>query len=547
MFFYDIYRFYLIIRTLLIYGLDDFIPKEQYTLSLRLGRKFFFWIRNRFQDHPLGERLRLALQELGPMWIKLGQMLSTRPDLFSSMVIHHLSMLQDRVKPLDGNIAKEYIERYIGKPLTNWIYDFQTTPIASASIAQVHTAKLKKNGKEIVIKLIRPDILPLIKADLSLLFSLAKFTSYFFKKSSFFNLKKIVVEYEKTILGELNLLRETANALKLRRNFRKSKILYIPEVYSDYCSENVMVMERIYGIPINNIQKLKKQRTNMKLLAERGVQIFFTQVFRDNFFHGDMHPGNIFVSLNHPEDPVYIGIDFGIVGTLSKKDKRYLIENFSAFFKQDYYKVAQLHIDSGWVPLNTNIIDFESAIRTVCEPIFDKPLSEISFGRILSNLFHTARQFNMEIQPQFILLQKTLLYVEGIGRQLYPQLDLWKTAKPFIEKWGKDQIKMTSVLRLIKDNSSIWIERLPEFPEMLFRNLEKNTLLQESIALFLIENRNKHVKNSQAFFLFSIGAMFLLCGILFLKKDCLEEKLYFPIIFIGGAIGSWIRGWNKLK
>lgn len=434
----EVRRLYFIIRTFLSYGLDELIPRMRLTLPLRLWRYSLFWMPNRHKDKLLGERLRLALQELGPVWIKFGQMLSTRRDLFPPQIADQLALLQDKVAPFDGRLAKAQIEEAMGGlPVEAWFDDFDIQPLASASIAQVHTARLKSNGKEVVIKVIRPDILPVIQADLKLIYRLARWVPRLLPDGRRLRPTEVVREYEKTLIDELNLLRESANAIQLRRNFENSPMLYIPEVYSDYCSQNMMVMERIYGIPVSDVAALEKNGTNMKLLAERGVKVFFTQVFRDSFFHADMHPGNIFVSHEHPENPQYIGIDCGIVGSLNKEDKRYLAENFIAFFNRDYRKVAELHVDSGWVPPDTNVEDFEFAIRTVCEPIFEKPLAEISFGHVLLNLFNTARRFNMEVQPQLVLLQKTLLYVEGVGRQLYPQLDLWKTAKPFLSPGSK--------------------------------------------------------------------------------------------------------------
>ncbi|HAR9123742.1 TPA: ubiquinone biosynthesis regulatory protein kinase UbiB, partial [Salmonella enterica] len=416
----EVRRLYFIIRTFLSYGLDELIPRMRLTLPLRLWRYSLFWMPNRHKDKLLGERLRLALQELGPVWIKFGQMLSTRRDLFPPQIADQLALLQDKVAPFDGRLAKAQIEEAMGGlPVDAWFDDFDIQPLASASIAQVHTARLKSNGKEVVIKVIRPDILPVIQADLKLIYRLARWVPRLLPDGRRLRPTEVVREYEKTLIDELNLLRESANAIQLRRNFENSPMLYIPEVYSDYCSQNMMVMERIYGIPVSDVAALEKNGTNMKLLAERGVKVFFTQVFRDSFFHADMHPGNIFVSHEHPENPQYIGIDCGIVGSLNKEDKRYLAENFIAFFNRDYRKVAELHVDSGWVPPDTNVEDFEFAIRTVCEPIFEKPLAEISFGHVLLNLFNTARRFNMEVQPQLVLLQKTLLYVEGVGRQLY--------------------------------------------------------------------------------------------------------------------------------
>ncbi|MFT4465641.1 MAG: ubiquinone biosynthesis regulatory protein kinase UbiB [Sodalis sp. (in: enterobacteria)] len=542
MIFGEIRRLYLIIRVMLSYGLDELIPKTRLTLPLRLGRNLLFWMPNNHGQRMLGERLRLALQELGPVWIKFGQMLSTRRDLFPPAIADQLAMLQDRVQPFDGALARAHIERSMGQPLENWFDDFQQEPLASASIAQVHTARLK-NGKEVVIKVIRPDILPMIKADIRLMYRLASWVPHLLPDGRRLRPVEVVLEYEKTLLDELNLLREAANAIQLRRNFEGSPMLYIPEVYSDYCSETMMVMERIYGVPVNDVAALEKQGTNMKLLAERGVQVFFTQVFRDSFFHGDMHPGNIFVSFEHPENPQYIGIDCGIVGSLNKEDKRYLAENFIAFFNRDYRKVAELHVDSGWVPPDTNVEDFEFAIRTVCEPIFEKPLAEISFGHVLLNLFNTARRFNMEVQPQLVLLQKTLLYIEGVGRQLYPQLDLWKTAKPFLEVWIKDQVGLPAILRALKEKAPYWVEKLPELPELVYNGLKQHRLLQKSVDRLSVEMRVHHVRQSQSRFLFGIGATLLLSGTFLMTQSDDEGSL--PAWLMAAGIVNWIIGWRR--
>ncbi|WP_406705343.1 ubiquinone biosynthesis regulatory protein kinase UbiB [Sodalis sp.] len=542
MIFGEIRRLYLIIRVMLSYGLDELIPKTRLTLPLRLGRNLLFWMPNNHGQRMLGERLRLALQELGPVWIKFGQMLSTRRDLFPPAIADQLAMLQDRVQPFDGALARAHIERSMGQPLENWFDDFQQEPLASASIAQVHTARLK-NGKEVVIKVIRPDILPMIKADMRLMYRLASWVPHLLPDGRRLRPVEVVLEYEKTLLYELNLLREAANAIQLRRNFEGSPMLYIPEVYPDYCSETMMVMERIYGVPVNDVAALEKQGTNMKLLAERGVQVFFTQVFRDSFFHGDMHPGNIFVSFEHPENPQYIGIDCGIVGSLNKEDKRYLAENFIAFFNRDYRKVAELHVDSGWVPPDTNVEDFEFAIRTVCEPIFEKPLAEISFGHVLLNLFNTARRFNMEVQPQLILLQKTLLYIEGVGRQLYPQLDLWKTAKPFLEEWIKDQVGLPAILRALKEKAPYWAEKLPELPELVYDGFKQHRLLQKSVDRLSVEMRVHHVRQSQSRFLFGIGATLLLSGTFLMTQSADEGSL--PAWLMAAGIVSWIIGWRR--
>lgn len=480
----------------------------------------------------------------GRRWIKFGQMLSTRRDLFPPHIADQLALLQDRVAPFEGKLAQQQIEKAMGGlPVETWFDDFSVEPLASASIAQVHTARLKENGKEVVIKVIRPDILPIIKADMKLIYRLARWVPRLLPDGRRLRPQEVVREYEKTLLDELNLLRESANAIQLRRNFEDSPMLYVPEVYPDYCSESMMVMERIYGIPVSDVEALEAQGTNMQLLAERGVQVFFTQVFRDSFFHADMHPGNIFVSYEHPEDPQYIGIDCGIVGSLNKEDKRYLAENFIAFFNRDYRKVAELHVDSGWVPPDTNVEEFEFAIRTVCEPIFEKPLAEISFGHVLLNLFNTARRFNMEVQPQLVLLQKTLLYVEGVGRQLYPQLDLWKTAKPFLESWIKDQVGIPALVRAFKDKAPFWIERMPEIPELVYQSLQQSKQLQTSVDTIVRDMHVRHVRQGQSRYLFGIGAVLLLSGtLLFIHRP--EWGMMPGWLMVGGVV-TWLIGWRK--
>ncbi|EKN3738170.1 ubiquinone biosynthesis regulatory protein kinase UbiB [Yersinia enterocolitica] len=537
----ELRRLYLIIRVFLSYGLDELIPNIRLTLPLRVGRHLFFWLPNRHKDKPLGERLRLALQELGPVWIKFGQMMSTRRDLFPPAIADQLALLQDRVAPFDGALARKHIEIAMGGPLETWFDDFEQEALASASIAQVHTARLKENGQEVVLKVIRPDILPIIKADVRLMYRLAGWVPKLLPDGRRLRPREVVREYEKTLLDELNLLREAANAIQLRRNFEDSPMLYIPEVYSDYCRESVLVMERIYGIPVSDIAALEDQGTNMKLLAERGVQVFFTQVFRDSFFHADMHPGNIFVSYEHPHDPLYIGIDCGIVGSLNKADKRYLAENFIAFFNRDYRRVAELHVDSGWVPRDTNVEDFEFAIRTVCEPIFEKPLAEISFGHVLLNLFNTARRFNMEVQPQLVLLQKTLLYVEGLGRQLYPQLDLWTTAKPFLESWLRDQVGLPAVIRTLKEKAPFWAEKFPELPELVYDSLQQHKLLQQSVDKLTTQMQGQQQRQGQSRYLFGVGATLLVSGTILFLANAVEIS----IGFIVAGVLAWFIGWRR--
>lgn len=514
----DIQHLYHIIKTLLIYGIDEALPPHRYTRPLRCWRKTLFWLQNQHQDKSFGLRLRLALQELGPVWIKLGQMLSTRRDLFPAEIADELALLQDQVEPFDGRLARQQIEQALGASLETWFEAFDEQALASASIAQVHTAKFKQNpphflpnleaGKEVVIKVLRPDILPIIEADLSLMYTLASWLPRLNAEGQRLRAVEVVREYEKTLRDELDLRREMANAIQLRANFENSPMLYIPEMYPTFCHQNVIVMERIYGIPVSDVAALEQNGTNMKLLAERGVQVFFTQVFRDSFFHADMHPGNIFVNPNHPENPQYIGIDCGIVGRLNEHDKRYLAESFVAFFNRDYRRVAQMHVESGWTPKDTNIDDFEQAFREVCEPIFAKPLSEISFGQVLLNLFNVAREYNMEVQPQLVLLQKTLLYIEGLGRQLYPQLDLWDTAKPFLQDWLNEQMGVKAFARTVQQKLPYWREHLVELPEQLHEALQQ----QKIIAQELVEiNRTLKQKQKTAYpRSFVIG---FLCGI----------------------------------
>ncbi len=470
-------RLYHIVKTFLNYGLDELLPANKTPFIAKIARTSLFWLRNQHKDKPVEQRLRMAIESLGPIFIKFGQMLSTRRDLLPAELANELALLQDKVGAFDGEQARAIITTAIGKDkFEQYFSDFDCTALASASIAQVHTATLHDPEtdlqKQVVIKVLRPDIDKVIDADLQVLNSFAHLVQRFYQEGKRLRPVEVVNEYRKTILDELDLLREAANAIQLNRNFENDHVLYVPHVESEFCSKNVMVMERIFGIGVGEINELHLQNVNMKLLAERGVEVFFTQVFRDSFFHADMHPGNVFVDTTDPQDPTWIAIDCGIVGTLNKEDKRYLADNFVAFFNRDYHKVAQLHVDSGWVPAHTSVDEFEFAIRTVCEPIFEKPLAEISFGQVLVNLFNTARRFDMEVQPQLVLLQKTLLYIEGLGRQLYPQLDLWQTAKPFLEDWVKEQMGPKALFQEIKENLPFWGEKLPELPDLIYDYLK---------------------------------------------------------------------------
>lgn len=543
MIFNELTRLYVIIRVMLRYGLSDFIPTPRLIFLLRTRNRFLLRMFNQYSQLILAERFRLALQELGPIWVKFGQMLSTRCDVFSKTITDQLALLQDKVEPFDGTVAKMHIEQAIGVSLETWFENFQEIPLASASIAQVHAAKLKKNGKDIVIKVIRPGIISIIKKDISLMY---KITSWIYKllpEGQKFKFSEIVLEYERTLFSELNLLKETANTLQLRRNFKASNILYIPKVYVDLCSENVMVMERIYGTPVYNIDQLKKDGINMKLLAERGVEIFFTQVFRDSFFHGDMHPGNIFITYKHPEDPQYISVDCGIMGSLNKTDKYYIAANFIAFFNRDYRKIAELHIDSGWVPVDTDVSDFECAMRTVFEPICEKPIEEISFSNILLYLFNIARYFNMEIQPQLLLLQKTLLYVEGIIRQVYPHLNLWKSAQPFMEQWMEEQTQLSKVICVLKDKMPYWIDKIPELPMLLSNELKYSKEFQRKMEVLTKELQMHRNNNTRALFLFGIGSLCIVSSIFWIVHDHNIKNI--PVILFIFGILIWIIGWKR--
>lgn len=456
---------------LMRHGLDDIVFTTHLFRPFRFIIYIFPWNWFRRKRKPRAVRMREALEDLGPIFIKFGQMLSTRRDLLADDIADELQRLQDNVPVFPGNQARKIIEKAFGKSTDELFETFDEQPLASASIAQVHAAVLN-TGEDVIVKVLRPDILPVIKRDISLLYIIAELAAKYSSQLRRLRPVEVIEEYEKTILDELDLLREAANASQLRRNFEGSTDLYVPEVYWDYVRKNVLVMERIYGTPIRDVETLKEQNTDMERLAALGVEIFFTQVFSHNFFHADMHPGNIFVDTEDPKNPKYIAVDFGIMGTLSQTDKRYLAENFLAFFQRDYYKVAKLHVESGWVPSHTRVDEFESAIRSVCEPIFEKPLKEISFGQLLLRLFQTARRFNMEVQPQLVLLQKTLLNIEGLGRQLYPDLDLWRTAKPFLEQWMEDQVGARAMLRNLKDDLPYLLEKLPEMPGLVYKGMK---------------------------------------------------------------------------
>jgi ubiquinone biosynthesis protein len=454
-------------RALVRHRLDEFVRATHLYRPLRY--LFYIspwtWFQRRIGG-TRGERLRLALEELGPIFVKFGQALSTRRDLLPVDIADELAKLQDRVPPFPGEIAVAMIEKTFGRPLADIFGSFEPAPLAAASIAQVHAAALK-NGDEVVVKVLRPGMREVIDLDLEVLDTLAQLADEYWIEARPVRPIEVVREYRKTVTDELDLMREAGNASQLKRNFAGSSLLYVPQIHWDYCRQNVMVMERIHGIIVSRVEELRARGTDIAKLAENGVEIFFTQVFRHNFFHADMHPGNIFVQIDDPKNPRYAAVDFGIVGTLQPRDQHYLAENFMAFFNRDYGRIAQLHIESGWVPRVTRVDELESAVRTVCEPIYNKPLKEISFAQVLLRLFETARRFDMQVQPQLILLQKTLFNIEGLGRQLYPELDLWKTAQPVLREWMRERVSPRTIFREIRTHWPDALLTLRQVPQIL--------------------------------------------------------------------------------
>lgn len=462
-----------ILFVVLYFGLD------QLALSGFTSRRMQFLLRvlsfGRKHDRARGERLRLALERLGPIFVKFGQVLSTRRDLLPPDIADELAKLQDRVPPFDSAIAVQIIERSLGRPLMDLFETFEQIPVASASVAQVHFATLRggpHHGKNVAVKVLRPSMLPVIDSDLALMRDVAGWIERLWADGKRLKPREVVAEFDKYLHDELDLMREASNASQLRRNFADNSLLLVPEVYWDWCSSEVFVMERMHGVPVSRIDELRRAGVDLHQLAIDGVEIFFTQVFRDGFFHADMHPGNILVSIAPETFGRYIALDFGIVGALSEFDKNYLAQNFIAFFRRDYHRVAVLHLESGWVPQDTRVEELEGAIRACCEPYFDRPLREISLGIVLMRLFQTSRRFNVEIQPQLVLLQKTLLNVEGLGRQLDPELDLWKTAKPYLERWMHEQVGWRGFMERLKVEAPQWAKMFPDFPRLVHQALE---------------------------------------------------------------------------
>ncbi|MGA1376046.1 MAG: ubiquinone biosynthesis regulatory protein kinase UbiB [Steroidobacteraceae bacterium] len=524
-------------RVLVRHGLDEFVTETHLYRPLR----FIFlaspwtWFERR-KRATRGERLRLALEELGPIFIKLGQALSTRRDLLPPDIAEELAKLQDRVPPFDGRLAKKIIESAYGKSLNEVFESFDEKPLAAASIAQVHVAKLRSGG-EVVVKVLRPGMREIISGDLEVMHALAGLAKRNSYEARRLRVDEIVDEYEKTVLDELDLMREAANAAQLRRNFEGSPLLHVPAVHWDYCRINVMVMERIHGVTISDMKTLRALGTNIPMLAENGVKIFFTQVFRHNFFHADMHPGNIFVLVDDPSRPRYAAVDFGIVGTLDLRDMHYLAENFLAVFDRNYRRVAELHVESGWVPPTTRVDEMESAIRTVLEPIFNKPLKDISFGTILLRLFDISRRFDMRIQPQLILLQKTLLNIEGLGRDLHPELDIWQTAAPILREWMRDRLSVRNQLKHFRDHLPALVEVAHALPPLLKVAVQKAQdgklhfgVQPEDIERLRVELRESERRRNSTLIASALG----LGGILWLDPGPVVSGLA-PLLIVAAA------------
>ena len=480
-----------IVWVVLRHGLDELVLSSFERPWIRLLTRIVSFGRN--LDAPRGQRLREALERLGPIFVKFGQVLSTRRDLLPPDIADELARLQDRVPPFASAIAVATIERAFGKPLDAVFSHFEQVPVASASIAQVHFATLldgRHGGREVAVKVLRPNMLPVIEKDLSLMRTMAAWVERLSPDGKRLKPREVVGEFDKYLHDELDLVREAANAAQLRRNMQGLDLVMIPEMLWDYCHTEVMVMERMHGVQINKVDELRRLGVDIPKLARDGVTIFFTQVFRDGFFHADMHPGNIQVSVDPATFGRYISLDFGIVGTLTEVDKDYLAQNFTAFFRRDYKRVAELHIESGWVPPDTRVDELESAIRAVCEPYFDRPLKEISLGMVLMRLFQTSRRFHVEIQPQLVLLQKTLLNIEGLGRDLDPELDLWNTAKPFLEKWMLEQVGPKKLLQQLKAEAPMYAKLLPQLPRLMHDYLaHKPQELRREIDALLVEQR----------------------------------------------------------
>ncbi len=537
---------------LIRYGLDEILLATRWFRPFRFLRIFMPWSWVRRQRQRRGVRIRLALEDLGPIFVKFGQIISTRRDLLPPDIAAELARLQDRVPPFPSAQARAIIEAEHDQPLDGWFAHFEADPMASASIAQVHGARLH-DGRDVIVKVVRPGIEQAIARDLQVLYTFARLAERYWSEGHRLRPVEVIEEFDTTLHDELDLMREAANATQLKRNFRDSGLLYVPEVYWPATRQRVMVMERISGLQISDIEGLKAAGVDMKVLAERGTEIFFTQVFRDSFFHADMHPGNVFVDVSDPADPRYVAVDFGIMGSLSPVDHRYLADNFMAFFNRDYRRVAELHVESGWVPADTPVHEFEAAMRTVCEPIFERPLGEISLGALLMRLFQTGRRFKMEIQPQLVLLQKTLLAIEGLGRQLYPDLDLWDTGKPYLERWMRDQVGIRAVGRNLQRELPYLAETLPSLPRRIDGALDelsqtRQRLERQDESLRSLQRQLR--QNGRRTFAASVGGALIIAAFITAGLDGRAPAMLGQAPLVSWVVGGlgvliWLAAWPR--
>ncbi len=514
-----------IVSVILRHGLDEMaLSSFRHPWLRRLSRVLSF---GRPLNRPRGERLRLALESLGPIFVKFGQVLSTRRDLLPPDIADELAKLQDNVPPFDSEVAVAIIERSFGRPIETLFATFERKPVASASIAQVHfaTLPLQQGGAEVAVKVLRPGMHKVIDEDLALMHTMAAWVDRLWSEGKRLKPREVVAEFDKYLHDELDLVREAANGTQLRRNMASLDLLLIPEMHWELCRSDVIVMQRMYGVPIGRVDALRAAGVDFKQLAKAGVDIFFTQVFRDGFFHADMHPGNIMVSLQPETFGRYIALDFGIVGTLSDFDKDYLAQNFIAFFRRDYKRVAELHVESGWVPADARIDELEAAVRSVCEPQFARPLKDISLGQVLLRLFQVSRRFKVEIQPQLVLLQKTLLNVEGLGRQLDPDLDLWTTAQPFLEKWMKGQVGWPAFRDKLKNESTRYAQYLPEIPRLLHQALLAQEKRDDPVLRELLQEQRRTNALLQTLMAFVVG--FIVAVLLLAAMDSHWLQLLF--------------------
>ena len=536
----QVFRLIQINHVLSKHRLDDIIQTTHLIRPLRYLSYLSPYRLTHSNKVPRGERLRLALEELGPIFVKFGQLLSTRRDLLPDDIADSLAKLQDQVAPFSNAKALALIKEAYGEEnISQFFSHIDEHPLASASIAQVHAGQLI-DGSEVILKLVRPNIENTIRHDVGLLYTIAALAERFWSEGKRLRPTEVVAELEKNLLDELDMLREASSASQLKRNFEDTDILYIPDINWSLTKSKLLVQERVYGIPIGDIEALKAKNVNLARLAEIGVEIFFTQIFKHSFFHADMHPGNIMVDATDPDNPKYIAIDFGIMGTLAPDDQRYLADNFLAFFNHDYRRVAELHIQSGWVPAGTRLDEFEAAIRSVCEPIFAKPLKEISFGQLLLRLFQTARRFNMEVQPQLVLLQKTLLNIEGLGRQLYPDLDLWQTAKPILEQWMKEKASPQAAFKTLQQEAPNWLHTLPTLPRLIqdIGQQVQGGKLKMQLSSKDLEKIQQEIRTSSHRTTMTIsGAAFIIAAAIIKALDSGEATMFAEIPLLSYLLG----------